>query len=431
MESSIEDKQCDALVGKEVTPKLMGQVLAGGSPYISQFNYSGHSMKMALGALIINFKKEALVAVFESIDDLTKAKRNIFMSTILAVGLMLSIAIPIYVLTISKTIDPIRHLSRASKAVAEGNLDQYVPVRTADEVGELSESFNLMVADLRKYREELQQWNQTLEERVAKRSEQLAEAQAKLIQSTKLAAVGELAAGLAHELNNPLAGIYAFLQVFAETIRLHGLRNLNDEEVEGFQKNLVYVEREIQRCKSIVGSLLTFARVSEKHFVLLNLDEVIRDALGFMQSNLKKDNVRVVTNFAEHLPPVLGDANELQQVFLNIIVNARKAMPGGGLLTVSTEADGKSVRASITDTGEGIAPEIRDRIFDPFFTTRKPGEGTGLGLSISYGIIKDHNGEILVESAPGQGSAFIIVLPVSEEANAPAHSGMSGPAAEK
>ncbi|MBI4832866.1 MAG: HAMP domain-containing protein, partial [Candidatus Lindowbacteria bacterium] len=349
------------------------------------------------------------------IDDLSRAKRNISITTVVVVGLMLLIIVPIYILTVSRTVAPIRQLSRASVAVAEGNLDQYVPVRTSDEVGELSESFNRMVADLRKYREELERWNQTLEERVAERGRQLAEAQAKLIRSTKLAAVGELAAGLAHELNNPLAGIYAFLQVFAEAVRAHGLKNLSDEDAESFEKNLVYVEREIQRCKSIIGSLLTFARVSEKNFTLLDLNSVLRETLGFMQSNLRKGNIRVETHFAEDLPPIKGDSSELQQVFLNMIVNARKAMPEGGKLIVGTGADKEDhlVRAYITDTGEGINPEIIDKIFDPFFTTRKPGEGTGLGLSISYGIIRDHNGEILVDSKVGEGSTFTVVLPAA------------------
>ncbi len=411
--SSSDDPQCDALVRQKVSQNLMSQVLATGTPYVQEFTSGEQSLKMALAPLTINYKRDALIAIFESINDLSRIKRNILITTIMAVGVMLLIVTPMYVLTVSMTIDPIRHLSRASKAVADGNLDQYVPVRTGDEVGELSASFNLMVADLKKYREELERWNQTLEERVAKRGQELAEAQAKLIQSTKLAAVGELAAGLAHELNNPLAGIYAFLQVLAETIRQRGFRNVSDEEAESFRTNLVYVEREIQRCKSIVGSLLTFARVSEKDFTLLDLNDVVQATLGFMHSNLKKDNVQVQTNLAKHLPPVEGNANELQQVFLNIIVNARKAMPGGGRLLVTTTSVNGTVRVTITDTGEGIRPEIRDRIFDPFFTTRKPGEGTGLGLSISYGIVKDHNGEILVESEPEKGSTFTVVLPIS------------------
>ncbi|GAB4342920.1 MAG: hypothetical protein Kow0099_20930 [Candidatus Abyssubacteria bacterium] len=413
---SSEGKGCSPLT-HPVSLDVMRRTLNGDAPYLTEFECGEHSVKMALAPLSVNHRKEMLVAVYELIDDLVKAKNNILRTTAVVVGLMLIIVVPVYVMTVSRTVHPIRLLSMASKKVAEGDLNQYVPVKTWDEVGELSDSFNQMVADLKKYRQELEQWNQTLEERVAERGRQLADAQAKLIQSTKLAAVGELAAGLAHELNNPLAGIYAFLQVFAETVRSRGLKTLSDEEVRGFEENLVYVEREIQRCKSIVGSLLTFARVSEKHFRLLDLNEVVRDTLGFMQTNLKKGNITVKTDFAESLPAVMGDSNELQQVFLNIVVNARKAMPQGGTLFVATRADEdtRNVHVSMRDTGEGINSELMDKIFDPFFTTRKPGEGTGLGLSISYGIIKDHNGEILVESEIGKGATFTVVLPFAEE----------------
>jgi signal transduction histidine kinase len=138
-----------------------------------------------------------------------------------------------------------------------------------------------------------------------------------------------------------------------------------------------------------------------------------------MQSNLSKSTVKVETRFNSSLPSVIGDANELQQVFLNIIVNAGKVMPDGGDLTVvtSTRTAEDMVCVSISDTGTGIEPDIIDKIFDPFFTTGKPGEGTGLGLSISYGIVRDHNGRILVDSRPGEGTTFSILLPVVETAN--------------
>lgn len=396
----------------------MGQPFASNGNLISRQCATFNKIKkMMLFPLVVNYKRGALMAVFESMDDLVAAKTNIIVTTIVVVGLMLLIAVPIYILTVSRTVAPVRELSRASKAVAEGNLDQHVPVRTKDEVGELSESFNKMVADLKRYRDDIKRWNQTLEERVAERTRQLAEAQAKLIQSSKLAAVGELAAGIAHELNNPLAGIYAFLQVFAQTIRSRGLRELSVEEAEGFQENLVHVEREIRRCKSIIGSLLTFARVSDKHFALVDLNKVVRDTLAFMQSNLSTSGVVVETHFTQDIAPIWGDSNELQQVFLNIVVNARKAMPEGGKLVVATRADDEnhSVLVSISDEGDGIEPEILDKIFDPFFTTSKVGKGTGLGLSISYGIIRDHKGEILVASTPGKGSTFTVVLPVAGE----------------
>lgn len=416
IESSSPDDQCKREARKFLTPELFEQTLSSGEPYFAEFACGDHSFKMTLVPLVVNFKKEALVGVFESMDDLVAAKKNIKLTTIVVVLLMFLIIVPIYIFTVSYTIGPIRKLSQASKAVAEGRLDQYVPVKTGDEVGELSASFNRMVYDLKRYREDIERWNQTLEQRVAMRTRELAEAQAQLIQSSKLAAVGELAAGVAHELNNPLAGIYAFLQVFAQTLRSRGLKELTEEEARGFQENLVHVEREIRRCKSIIGSLLTFARVSEKEYGFVDLNKIIQDTLSFMRSNLEKSNVKVDTRFEEGLLPVSGDSNELQQVFLNIIVNARKAMPDGGVLIIitSTKKDEHSVCVSISDTGIGIEHEMLDKIFDPFFTTSKPGEGTGLGLSISYGIVKDHNGEILVDSRPGEGTTFTIVLPAAE-----------------
>ena len=418
--SNSPDDQCKREARKFLTPEVFERALSGGEPYLTEFVCGDHSYKMTLAPVLVNFKKEFLVGVFESTDDLVSAKRNAILTALVVVGLMFLISLPIYILTLHYTVGPIKELSQASKAVAEGRLDQYVPVRTGDEVGELSASFNRMVGDLRKYRNDIEQWNQTLEERVAMRTRELAETQAQLIQSSKLAAVGELAAGIAHELNNPLAGIYAFLQVFAQTLRSRDLKELTEEEARDFQENLVHVEREIRRCKSIIGSLLTFARVSEKEYGLINLNQTIQDTLAFSESNLGKSGIKVETVFEANLPAVVGDSNELQQVFLNIIVNARNAMPEGGVFTVSTSTrkDERSVRVCLSDTGVGIASDVVGKIFDPFFTTRKPGEGTGLGLSISYGIIKDHSGEIFVESAPGEGATFTILLPMADKGDA-------------
>ncbi len=415
VESSSPDDQCKREARKFLTAELFEQTLSGDDPYFASFACGDHTFKMTLVPLVVNFKKEALVAVFENTDDLVRARTNIILTAAVVVGLMFVVIVPIYILTVLFTVSPIRELSQASKAISEGHLDQHVPVKTGDEVGELSASFNRMVDDLKKYREDIERWNQTLEDRVEERTSELAEAQAQLIQSSKLAAVGELAAGIAHELNNPLAGIYAFLQVFAQTLRSRGLKELSEGEAADFQENLVHVEREIRRCKSIIGSLLAFARVSDKQYGSVDLNKTILDTLAFMRSNLSKTNVKIETRLEESLPSVWGDANELQQVFLNIIVNARRAMPEGGDLIVTTSArerDG-SVCISICDTGTGIGPDTLDKIFDPFFTTSKPGEGTGLGLSISYGIIRDHSGEILVESTPGEGTIFDVVLPIA------------------
>ncbi|MCD6532642.1 MAG: HAMP domain-containing protein [Deltaproteobacteria bacterium] len=413
--SSEVHKDCDLELSRFITPQLMNRVLDKEEPFLSHFKCGDHNVKMILSPLTVNFKKELLVAIFESTDDLVLAKSDIIITTCaIVIGLMLVI-IPIFILIITRTVGPIRKLSEASRRIAEGDLEQYITVKTRDEVGELSESFNKMVADLKSSRRAIELLNQTLEERVAKRGEQLAETQSKLIQSEKLATVGEFAAGIAHELSNPLAGIYAFMQIFSKTINSRSLGELSESESRQFQENLVYVEREIKRCKSIIGNLLTFARVSEKKFVYVDINMIIEDILSFTKANLKKGGIRLEKNFDVNLPLVNSDPNELRQVFINLLINARKALPDGGELEITTKvvAEGEAVSIGFADTGIGIEDAIRDKIFDPFFTTRKTGEGTGLGLSISYSIIQDHAGEIMVDSEVGVGSTFTVILPVA------------------
>ncbi len=413
--SSKTHKSCDLKLGRILTPELMGRVLEEEKPFLSHFKCGDHNVKMILSPLSVNFKKELLVAVFESTDDLVAAKRNIIFTTCAIVAGLMLLIIPIFIMIISRTIGPIHKLSEASRKIAEGDLDQYISVKTRDEVGELSESFNKMVGDLKSSRKAIELLNQTLEARVAERGAQLAETQAQLIQREKLATVGEFAAGIAHELSNPLAGIYAFLQIFSKTVNSRSLGELSEKESKEFQGNLVYVEREIKRCKSIISNLLTFARVSEKQFVYVDINMILDEILSFTKANLKKGGIQVEKRFDEKLPKVNCDPNELRQVFINLLINAHKAMPDGGELAIATAtiSDGQMVSIEFADTGIGIEKSICDKIFDPFFTTRKAGEGTGLGLSISYSIIQDHAGEIKVDSEVGVGSTFKVILPVN------------------
>ncbi len=416
--SSEVHESCDIELGRFVTPKLISKVLTRDEPFLSHFQCGDHNVKMILSPLVVNFKNEMLVAVFESTNDLVLAKRKVIINSCAIVAAMMLIVIPIFILIISRTVGPIRMLSQASQRIAEGDLDQYIQVKTRDEVGELSESFNKMVSDLKKSRESIENLNQTLEARVAERGAQLVETQAQLIQSTKLATVGEFASGIAHELSNPLAGIYAFIQVFSDTVKSRSLGELSEKERKDFQNNLVYVEREIKRCKSIIGNLLTFSRVSDKEFVPTNINEILEEILSFTKTNLRKGDIRLEQHFMEKLPLVESDPNELRQVFINLLINARKAMnDGGGELTIVTNHSvvEETVSIEFIDTGVGIEKNICDKIFDPFFTTRKAGEGTGLGLSISYNIILKHSGKIQVASEVGVGSTFTIVLPVSQK----------------
>lgn len=246
------------------------------------------------------------------------------------------------------------------------------------------------------------------------------ELRVRLMESDRLAAVGELVAGVAHEVNNPLSSISAFAQLL---LREQGLSPQQRESIE-------VIRGETMRASQVVKDLLAFARRSEPHSAPLDLNNVVGRSLRMRQYQFGESAVRVESDLAADLPPVMGDARQLQQVCLNLLTNAVQAMsPGGGQLTVRTYQVNDLVRLEVRDTGPGIAVDVRARIFEPFFTTKKEGEGTGLGLSVSYGIVTSHGGKIEVaETGPG-GTCFRVTLSaVSAHADASEHAREAGPA---
>lgn len=226
----------------------------------------------------------------------------------------------------------------------------------------------------------------------------------KLRQSEKLAAVGELVAGVAHEINNPLAGISAFSQLL-----------LDETLPDGQRESVRIIKQEADRATAIIRDLLTFARKSGPDRTPVDLNEVVRLATRLRAFNLRSTEVTLECDLDPAIPLVLGDAPRLQQVVLNLIVNAEHAMRGSSLrrLTIRTAAHGREVVLAISDTGTGMSEETRQRVFEPFFTTKSPGEGTGLGLSVSYGIIHGHGGSIVVETEAGTGTTFMVALPAA------------------
>ena len=226
--------------------------------------------------------------------------------------------------------------------------------------------------------------------------------QQEVIQQEKMAAIGMLAGGVAHEINNPLGGILAFTQLI--------LRGLKKEDP--LHADLEEIERAAVRCKKIVSDLLDFSRISSGHEKQqLDANMLIEKVVPFIKSELKSLNIELRLHLKPDVPKIYGDANKLQQVFLNLLTNACQAMEKGGTLAISTYTSDSKVCVEIKDSGCGIAKENLSRVFDPFFTTKQPGKGTGLGLSISYRIVKEHDGTIDVESELGKGSAFVVNLP--------------------
>jgi PAS domain S-box-containing protein len=222
------------------------------------------------------------------------------------------------------------------------------------------------------------------------------------IQSEKLAEVGRLSAGIAHEVNNPLAVISYAAQLL-----------LREEGLPPFQMELAErIDSEVDRLKTLTGSLLSFSRAREMVRRETELNEVLRDVLRLVRYELNRHSIRLVENLDE-LPAIQADPNKLKQVFINLIMNASQAMPEGGTLTVRTAlVAGEEVEAVVNDSGPGIPEDVREKIFEPFFSTKREGEGTGLGLYICRNIVAEHEGRLLLESAPGLGATFRVVLPI-------------------
>jgi two-component system NtrC family sensor kinase len=281
-----------------------------------------------------------------------------------------------------------RHLARliqATRTVAKGAFDVQVQVTSRDEIGELGDSFNQMARELKRREEELQK------------------AHAALVQSEKMAALGQLGAGIAHEVKNPLAGILGYAQL--------AIRKLDKENP--LYRHLEIIERETKRCKAIIDNLMKFTRQENMVFESISINQVVEDAIAIVDHQLSMNKVKIEKELSPGLPQMKGSGNQLQQVLINLMINAQQAMEQGGMVKVSTrQLDDDTIEIRVSDTGPGIPPGIQANIFEPFFTTKPVGKGTGLGLSVSYGIINNHYGQIRVESEIGKGATFIITLPL-------------------
>jgi PAS domain S-box-containing protein len=227
-----------------------------------------------------------------------------------------------------------------------------------------------------------------------------------MLQNEKLTSLGLLAAGVAHEVNTPLAVISNYIQMLAKQIPTDDPK----------QKTIERIVKQTFRASEIVNNLLNFSRTGSGEAMEVDMNSVLEETLTLVQHPFKTARVNVLKNYEPKLPPVLGSTTRLQQVFLNLFLNARDAMPSGGMLEVRTAAYNGTIEVEVTDTGSGIPAEHLHRIFDPFFTTKSTGKGTGLGLSVSYGIIKEHAGKVDVRSTPGKGTSFRLEFPAAKKA---------------
>lgn len=301
---------------------------------------------------------------------------------------------------------PITHLVNRTKRLSRGELDVTLPSYSSYELAILSDSFNKMTENLRKAHDELQSWAYTLEQKVEERTDELKRVQYQLIRSEKLASLGELVAGIAHEINNPLTGILMFASIIRSDTRLD----------PAFKSDVDTIIKETERCARIVRGLLDFSRDRKPQVKLSDINAIMDATLTLVTNQSSFHNIRIVKEYAPELPRIFIDPNLIEQVFVNMILNASHAMPTGGELTIRTGTtdDNSYACVEIADTGCGIPEEHLKRIFDPFFTT-KENKGTGLGLSVSFGIIESHGGYIGVNSVVGKGTIFSIFLPMNSK----------------
>jgi two-component system NtrC family sensor kinase len=338
----------------------------------------------------------------------TSIRNRIILSFVVIASIAFICIIAITYREIGNIMLPVGKMVAATRNIAAGRFDQKVPSSPQQgEIALLADSFNTMLKSLRQMRSDLEEWGRTLEEKVKQRSEELSVMQARVAQSERLASLGILAAGVAHEINNPLGAIMALTAL-----------TLEDVEDDASRENLQVVIRQTERCRDIVKGLLQFSRHSKVNPELANLNKILRDTLSLVTKQAQFLNVNVEINCAPQLPPVMADKSELEQVFVNILINAVHAMKERGTITITTRqnAPDNSVEVLISDTGCGVPPDKIGQLFHPFFTTKESGHGTGLGLSIAYGIITSHHGSISVESEVGKGCTFKIRLPIASAA---------------
>jgi signal transduction histidine kinase len=271
---------------------------------------------------------------------------------------------------------PLTQLGRVTQRIGAGEFDAEVNVRSRDEVGDLANALRAM-------------------------SQALKDTNAKLVQSEKMAAFGQLGAGITHEVKNPLGGILGMAQLAQKKM----------DDPKKLAHMLQVIEKESKRARDIVNNFLRFARSDAGVLDVVDLNPLVTEGLELARHQLSINKVKLNLDLGEGLPQVRINPGQIQQVLLNLALNAQQAMPEGGEVTIRTRPEGDGVAIFVQDTGPGIPEEIRARIFEPFFTTKPAGEGTGLGLAVTFGIIRDHHGKVVVEGGPGEGAIFHISLP--------------------
>lgn len=307
---------------------------------------------------------------------------------------------------------PVRKLREGTERIARGDLATRIDVPGQTELAQLARAFNTMVDELSVARSSLTEWSQKLEEKVAAKTEELRRAQSQVLQMEKMASLGKLAASVAHELNNPMAGMLTYARLIRRELDQQPLESPVREELGRY---LEVVERECRRCGEIVKNLLTFARSGGMKMARVDVNDVVNRSLMLVRHHLQMRGIQLQSEPLADRAEIFADADRIEQALLALLVNAVEAMnqlpQGEGRLSVKLLATDDEVRIDVSDNGQGIPPEVLPHIFEPFFSTKQKESGVGLGLAVVYGIIQQHGGSIEAESQPGRGTTFHVRVP--------------------
>jgi two-component system NtrC family sensor kinase len=404
--TNVTDERGQRAIGTRVSQEVYDAVLKQGIPWVGLAFVVNHWYITAyepikdidgkiIGMLYVGMLEKPYIDL-----------RNNVMLTFTGIAGLCAISLLVILFFITSSITkPLRGMVLATKKIAQGDLNHKVDIDFRDEIGQLAQSFNRMTENLKIANENLIQWGKTLEKRVEERTKELREMQDYLLQSEKQASLGKMAAGVAHEINNPLTSILINTHLMLEKL----------EKRHEFYENLSLIADETSRCTQIVKGLLEFARQNPPQKAFTNINDLIERTIQLLENQASFQNIRIVKELDRALPSVKLDKSKIQQVFWNLMLNACQAMPKGGQILISDKLseDKKYIEVRFIDNGLGIPKENLNKLFDPFFTTK--GSGTGLGLAISYGIIQQHEGKIEVKSELGQGTVFALSLPLQDQ----------------
>jgi len=360
--------------------------------------------------------------------DLDQVDRELMGIKLRGVGVTLTaiVSIGLFIVVFTRRfVDvPIRRLIDGTRAVSNMELDHPIEIHSSEELSELAQSFNVMREHLKKAMAELNELNQGLETKVRERTDQLEMAHRKLIQADRLASLGQLAASVAHEINNPISGVLNLSMLMQRLIKESGIPA---DRLPEFRKYLAQVAAETSRAGRIVSDLLAFSRRSKPAASEADLNKIVDTTLSLVDHKLKLINIEIEKELAPGLLTLVCDAPQIQQVVINLVLNASESMTGKpkGKVTVRTRRVAEGVMLEVQDNGEGIPRENLSKIFDPFFTTKEEGKGVGLGLAVVYGIVKSHGGDVEVNSTLKVGTVFRVTLPLVSDEPTPGRPGLS------